>query len=299
MNDIFKVRTLGVCKKVQLDEKTAFSFYELKAGDEFRNRNISLNFILFVLEGVIEINANQYENRLIQAEEMILLVRTSAVYVKVKEKTTLYVMYFENFLSSCDQQLFNAYLPDTKKIIYDFSPVAIPQPIPQFLKQIRYVQEQKVNCVHYNGLKHREFFILLRNFCPREDLVRFISPLISRSLHFHNKVLEKYPLLGDGKVPELASLVGMGRKNFDKHFKKEFGTSPAHWILEEKAKRLFIFLKEPDVTIADAMNRFHFNSSTHFNRFCLKHFNKTPGKIIREASKKQKKEKVKTLLKNK
>ena len=134
--------------------------------------------------------------------------------------------------------------------------------------------------MHFNGIKHREFFILLRQFCPREDLVKFISPLIGRSLYFRNKVMEKYAQLKNGRVTEFASLVGMGRKNFDKQFRKEFGISPAKWMSQEKAKRLYIFLRKPDITIADAMDRFYFNSSAHFNRFCHTYFKDTSLQAI-------------------
>ena len=287
MIDIFKTNALGVCKKVQLDEKTAFTFHELKPGSEFRNRNLSDNFIFFVLDGAMKINSNQYEDCRIGTEQMILLVRSSAVHVKVLKPTSLFVMYFDTFLSSCDQLLFNAYLPDTERNRCDCMPIDIPQPVTQLLKQIQVMLAQKVNCMHFHSLKHREFFILMRHFCPREDLVLFLSPLIGRSLHFRNKVLEKYSQLKSGYVMEFASLVGMGRKTFEKHFQKEFGTSPAKWLLQEKAKRLHIFLREPDVTIADAMDRFNFNSSSHFNRFCLQHYNMTPGMIIKEAHQKK------------
>ena len=286
MSDIFKIRTLGVCKKVQLDEKTAFTSHEIKQGNEFRNRDLPLNFILFVLNGTIEISCNQFEKCRIQQDQMILLMRSSSVHVKTEKKTMLYVMYFDMLLSSCDQQLFNAYLPDTEKIRYTFRPIEIPQPIVQFLNQIHYIQEQKVDCIHFNNLKHKEFFILLRYFCPREDLVMFLSPLISRSFNFRNKVLEKFAQLKVGRVTELAGLAGMGRKNFDKQFRKEFGTSPAKWMLQEKSKRVYMFLQEPDVTITDVMDRFYFNSSAHFNRFCLRYFGMTPGAIIKGARKK-------------
>ena len=287
MNDIFKIRALGVCKKGQLDEKTAFTYHELEVGDEFKNENLPLNYIFFVLGGFLEFNCNQFENRRIQTDRMILLIRTSSVHIKVLKKTKLLVMYFDSLLSSCDQQLINAYLPDTEKISYDCMPTVMPQPIILFLKQMIFLQEQKVDCLHLNGIKHREFFILLRQFCPREDVVTFFSPLIGHSLYFRNKVLDKYAQLGNGRVTEFASLLGMGRKTFEKQFKNEFGIPPAKWMLQEKAKRLYFFLRRPDITIADAMDSFHFNSSAHFNRFCLAYFKNTPGMIIREARQQQ------------
>jgi len=294
MNDIFKIEELGVCKKIQMDDKTAFVYYELKSGEEYRNRKLPLHFILFVLDGALEVSSNQFENRRVQNDQMILLMRTSSVCVKAIQKSTIMMMYFDMFISSCDQQLLKAYLPDTEKIKYDFMPVDIPEPVMRFLNQTHYFQEKKVNCKHFNRLKHCEFFVLLRHFCPREDLVVFLAPLIGRTYNFRNKVLEKNTQVKGGGVAELANLVGMGRKNFEKQFQKEFGTSPAQWMLKEKAKRLYVFLHEPEVTIADAMDEFYFNSSSHFNRFCKHFFQMTPGTIIKEArqQKKRKKSKV-------
>lgn len=283
MADIFKIRKLGVCRKELVDARTAFTYYELKAGEVFRSRALPLNYILFVMRGVIDVHNDGFRHNRFQADEMVFLLRSSAVQVKAEKKTKLYVMYFDTFLSSCDQQLFKAYLPDVEKITYDFRPIRIPKQILLFLGQMHAIQLQKVDCMHFNSLKHREFFIFLRNFCPREDLVMFLAPLIGRSLNFRSKVLEKYAQLNGGSVTDLANRVGMGRKNFDKHFREEFGTSPAKWMQQEKAKRLFMFFSEPGATISDAMDMFHFNSPSHFNRFCHQYYQKSPGMMIKEA----------------
>jgi AraC-like DNA-binding protein len=296
MEKIFKIRGLGVCRSGQMDAGTAFTYYELKAGEEIRNGDLPLNFILFVLKGGIDISCNEFEHRLVLSGEMIFLLRSSAVHLKTVKKTKLYVMYFDTLLSSCDRQLFKAYLPDTEKAVYNFSPVPVPLPVQAFLEQLLYFQKQKVDCVHFNNLKHHEFFILLRRFCPRADIIAFLSPLISNSMNFRNKVLQKYSGLESGRVTELAGLVGMGRKNFDKRFREEFGTSPAKWIQQETAKRLRLYLAVPDVTISDAMDKFHFNSPSHFNRFCRRYFDKSPGAMIKDVrdlkAKKSKKAKI-------
>jgi AraC-like DNA-binding protein len=283
MVDIFKKRELGVCKREIVDTNTAFTYYDLRPHEEIRNHNLPFNYVLFVLRGVVEVSCNEFQQCTFGSDQMIFLLRSSSVHVRVCRKTKLYVMYFDRFLSSCDQQLFRAYLPDAEKIHYTFRPIAIPLEITVFLKQLHVYQKEKVDCMHYNSLKHCEFFILLRHFCPREDLVEFLLPLISHSLDFRFRVLEKYMQLDGGGVAELAGLTGMGRKNFDKRFRKEFGTSPAKWMQEEKAKRLRMFLAMPNVTISDAMDRFYFNSPSHFNRFCRQYFNQSPGAMIREA----------------
>ena len=295
MIDIFKIRELGVYREEQVDTKTAFTCYEVKKGDEIRNHSLPLNFIVFVLDGSLEISCNEFKNRLFQSGEMVLMLRSSSVHVKVLKKSKMYLFYFDSFLSSSDRQLFKAYLPDVEKIAYDFKPVLIPEQIEAFIKQTLYYQNLKIDNMHFNSLKHSEFFLLLRHFCSREELIMFLSPLIVRSLSFRAKVLEKYPQLKKGRVTELADLVGMGRKNFDKCFREEFGISPAKWMQLEKSKHLRMFLTEPGITISEAMDKFHFNSPSHFNRFCRKFFNTSPGMIIKEVvddSKKRKKKKL-------
>ena len=280
MSDIFIIRDLGVCRKAQFDDKTAFTYFEVKAGVDIWNRNLPLNYIIFIFGGVIEISCNEFENRYFQQGEMVFMLRSSSVHVKVVKNAKLYVMYFETFLSPCDNQLFKAYVPDVEKIVYDFRPIRIPKEVFVFLKQTRSLQAQKVDCKHFNSLKHNEFFLLFRHFCPREDLIMFLSPLIGKSMSFRSRVLEKYSQLKSARVTELADSVGLGRKNFYKYFINEFGISPAKWMMQERAKRLLIFLSEPDVTISDAMDKFHFNSPGHFNRFCHQYFKTSPGAII-------------------
>jgi AraC-like DNA-binding protein len=281
--NIFRIRELDLCRMDQMDVRTAFTHYELKTGEEIRNDDLPTHYILFVLKGVLDISCNEFANCLFQSDEMVFLLRSSTVRVKAVKRTRLHVMYFDTFLSSCDQQMFKAYLPDVGKSVYDFKPVLIPVPVRVFLDQLLYFQKLKVDCLRFNHLKHREFFILLRQFCPREDIITFLFPLICHSMSFRNKILEKYPKLESGRVAEFANLVGMGRKNFDKRFREEFGISPARWIQQETAKRLRLFLMEPGVMISDAMDKFHFNSPSHFNRFCRRYFNESPGEIIKKA----------------
>jgi len=292
MDDIFKIRELGVCKKPQTDERTAFTYYELVAGDEIRKQDLSLHYLFFVLSGQLEISCNEFMDRRIQSGQMIFLLRSSTVHVRTSKKCALLVLYFDMLQTSCEQHLLSSFLPEVEKTQYDFTPVQIPQSIQLFLKQTHYMQEQKVDCMHFNSLKRREFFLLLRHFCSRNEIIQLLFPLISSSLLFRNRVLDKYPQLGDGNVTKFAGLLGMGRKSFDKRFREEFGESPAQWMIREKVKRLRIYLAKPGVTVTDAMDEFFFDSSGHFNRFCHQHFNMTPGKMIKEANKSQKKKKA-------
>jgi AraC-like DNA-binding protein len=287
MENIFKIRELDACRKDSAAEvNAAFVYYEIRAGEEIGNRGLPLHFLFFVLDGAMEVSCNQFENRRFQANEMVFLLRSSSVKVRTLKNVKLYVMYFDKLLSLCDRQLFEADLPYAKKFAYDFRPVAIPAPVRRFLEQILYFQHRKVDCRHFNALKQDECFLLLRYFCSREEIIALFSPLIGGgggSMDFRNKVLESYTKVEGGGVTKLAGLVGMGRKTFDKRFREEFNTSPAKWMQQETAKRLRLYLSESGVTISDAMDKFHFNSPGHFNRFCHHYFQSPPGAIVREA----------------
>lgn len=283
MNKIFDIRTLPLCLPLETDIHTAFFSYELSEGEEYGTDNLPLNFILFVLDGEISVCCNEFSGHRFRSGEMTLMQRSSAVRMRILRDTRLVMFYFDTFISVCEHHLFRALQPEIAKATYRFSPVPMPEPIKAFLEQLLYFQSLNLVCAHFNALKHRELFILLRHFCSRDELVALMAPLTYESQSFRTKVLDKYPQLTTGRVSELASLVGMGRKNFDKRFNEEFGTSPARWIQQEIAKKVKIFLSTSDVTIADAIEKFHFSSPAHFNRFCRRYFGKTPGELMREA----------------
>ena len=283
MENIFKIRELADSRASMPDHKTAFTFFELEAGGELRNQKLPLNYVLFVFAGEIMLNCNEFKNRFFRANGMVFIQKSSSVKVNVTQKTKLYVFYFDMFVSPTDQYYFKAFLPDAEKTAYHFRPIAIPPQIRDFLDHLRSLQAEKIDCKSMNALKHCEFFVLLRYLCPREDMVEFLHPLICKSLDFRNKVLEKYMKMEGNRVTELATLVNMGRKNFDKRFRIEFGTSPAKWMQQEMAHRLRLFLETPGITISDAMDKFHFNSPSHFNRFCHQYLKSSPGTIIKES----------------
>ena len=283
MDNVFKIRELAENRASMPDHKTAFTFFEIEAGEELSNARLPVNYIFFVLSGEVTLCCNGFINHSFRKNEMVFLQKSSAVKVTVPKNTKLCVFCFDMFVSPSDQYFFSAFLPDAEKTAYQFRPIAIPPLIRSFLYQLRLQQAEKIDCKSMNTLKHCEFFVLLRYLCPREDLVELMHRLICKSLDFRNKVIDKYMKMEGNRVTELAKLVNMGRKNFDKRFRAEFGTSPAKWMQQEMAKRLHLFLQTPGITISDAMYKFHFNSPSHFNRFCHHFLEASPGTIIKEA----------------
>jgi AraC-like DNA-binding protein len=267
---------------VEADFSTAFTYYELESDFEIRNVSLSLNYIIFVIRGKLTIDCNEFKECKLISNEMLLLLRSSAINIKCLQNTKLFVFYFDSVISPHEQNLLKSYLPDVEKNEFLFSSVQIREPLVYFLEQLKYYQDFNIDTRYFHKLKHEEFFLIVLMLYSKSDILTLFHPLISNSFNFRNKVLENFNKLEYGRVTELADLVGIGRKKFDKDFKNEFGVSPSRWIQQETAKRLKVFLSQPDITISDAMYKFRFNSPSHFNRFCKRYFSKSPGEIIKE-----------------
>ncbi len=283
MKDIFEIKKLESVDKEQIDSRTAFTYYELESEAEIKNMDLPLHYLIFVLQGSIKVICNNFRDRIFKRGQMFLLMRSSFARVQTIAKSNVYVMYFDKIMAPVSFEKFKSYHPDIKNKECDFHPVTIPAPIRQFFKQLLILQKGNMNSMEFNDIKHRELFLLLRRFCERDEIIALFSPFITRAIDFRSKVLEHYPKLENGRVPELAASIGMGRKAFDKRFREEFGTSPAKWMQQETAKRIRLFLMDPEVTIPDAMEQFHFNSPSHFTRFCRQYLNATPKDIMKKA----------------
>lgn len=262
--------------------RTGFSYYELEQGYTRQTLCLPLNFIIFVLDGEVSISCNEFENRRFRRGEMAFMLRASAVKLIAETVARLITFHFDAVLAAYERHALRAFMPDAEKCASDFAPVAVPQSITALLTNFRFLPDTDSDWTHYNELKHSELFLLLRRDLPRDEFVAFLAPLIRHFSEFRLKVLDKYPQLeaSGGGVGELADLVGMGRKNFDLRFREEFGVSPAQWLIAQKAIHLKAYLSEPGAKIADAMDRFHFNSPSHFNRFCRTRLNATPRTLI-------------------
>jgi AraC-like DNA-binding protein len=131
-------------------------------------------------------------------------------------------------------------------------------------------------------IKFRELFLLLRYIYNKEEMSHFFHPLLGKSLDFKNRVIQHFTEISN--IDELAGRLGMGRANFDKKFKTEFGTSPLQWLLKEKAKHVYFSLSEPENTLSDIMQKYNFNSPTHFNRFCKQQFGYSPSDLRKKIA---------------
>jgi AraC-like DNA-binding protein len=112
-------------------------------------------------------------------------------------------------------------------------------------------------------------------------VVTLLHPVIGMS-GFKNFVIRNYHKVKN--VAELVHISGMGRTAFDYTFRNEFGVSARQWMLMQIAKQVEYKALKPDITVKDLIREFKFDSASHFNRFCRKQFDCTPGELIKKSS---------------
>lgn len=124
----------------------------------YSGKEISWNYLLFVLEGECIINCNQFRERLFQANCMVLLPKTAMVEIKVIAGTRLLSLSFDVPLNVCDKFILQSLTGLCRKLDYNFQSLAIRYPLPPYLEIVTYCLTNKMDCGHFHTLLQQELF---------------------------------------------------------------------------------------------------------------------------------------------
>jgi AraC-like DNA-binding protein len=280
MENLFYLEQHSSCQRYRSDFQTGFKCSVIQAGETMRETNMFYNHLLFVKEGLITIDCNEFIDRKVKKNECILIPKAAKASCKALQTSNLLVMTFDVLQSICDKAMLHSYLPLYTQVNYTFSPTPIRYPLTIFVDLLMIYLKGEINCEHLHEIKEKEFFLVLRRCYSKEEIINLLYPIIGIS-DFKSFVLQNYMKVVS--ITELAELSGMGRTAFDAKFKDEFGLSARQWILREMAKRIRYKAMDPEVTIRNLMSEFKFNSATHFYRFCKQQFNCTPSELLKNS----------------
>jgi AraC-like DNA-binding protein len=238
----------------------------------------SFNHLLFLRNGLLTIDCNEYTDRIIKKDECILIPKAAQMSCKALQDAELLVMTFDVMQNVCDKVMLHSYRPFYAQITYNFTPTSIRHPLISFIDLLVTYLNGGIGCEHLHEIKEKEFFLVLRRCYSKEEIMNLLYPIIGIS-DFKSFVLENYRAVNN--VSELVDLSGMGRTAFDCKFREVFGISARQWMLKQIATHIRYKAMDPEITIKDIMNEFKFNSATHFNRFCKQQFDCTPGELLR------------------
>jgi AraC-like DNA-binding protein len=267
-------------KKAEFDP--VFRFGKIGIGDFILNTGMLYNHLLFLKEGVIRMDCNEFYDRELRREQCVLIPKGANVSLTVLQPGTLLVFIFDILKNPFESHVLQSYQTVQSKMSYTFMPIPVREPLVSYLELILYYKDKGIEHKQLYEIKEKELFLLLHSCYTQEEVVTLLHPVIGMS-NFKNFIIKNYPKVRN--VAELVRISGMGRTAFDYTFRNVFGTSARQWMLTQIAKQVEYKALEPEVTIKDLIKEFKFDSASHFNRFCRKQFDCTPGELIKKSSK--------------
>lgn len=276
----FSEQNSNICNNTEF--KGTFNYGKINEGDSVLHTGIIYNHLLFLMDGCVKINCNEFEDKKLNSGECILIAKGSNISCEVLQSGNLIVFIFDILQNPFENYVLQSYKALHTKIPYTFTPIPIREPLISYLDLVVYYKEKGIEHELLHDIKEKELFLLLYSCYTQEEIVMLLHPIIGTS-NFKSFIFKNY--LKVKNVTELVDLSGMGRTAFDYTFRNVFGISARQWMLQQMAKQIKYKAMEPEITIKDLIKEFKFNSASHFNHFCRKQFDCTPGELIKNSGK--------------
>lgn len=278
-NKLLYVNEHLTCKNYVSDHRCFFKFYDWNSCIKFQEFSEKINYLVFVVEGECIVNNGQYLNRVVAKRELIFLPSHVIRSIIVEKECQVLICSFDSPFDVCAKSTIQEIksLP-LGEFEYDFSPTKIKDELWSFVNLLIILLKQKINCKHVHEIKQVEMFLLFKFFYTKEEIKWVFYEFGNKEQSFQNFVLQNYKKVKN--VDELVKLYGGSRTSFEAQFKKVFNESPGQWILKQLADRIKYKAAEPNITVKELADAFNFNSTTHFFRFCQRHFGCTPTDLI-------------------
>ncbi|MGL5771921.1 MAG: helix-turn-helix domain-containing protein [Bacteroidales bacterium] len=263
------------------NSETSFRFYKMKKDCIKRFEAISTHIVCFVLTGEMIVINDLNKQISVNTGKMFYMLKYSHFDSIAKDNVHFLVFSFERLINPVDKLFFQSLNLLDRGYEYEMAPLEIKKPLHSFIRFMLETLNEEIWDHYYFRIKHKEFFILLRSFYGSAEVQSLFYPLITQNIDFKSLIMDTYQK--DSDLNALIKASCLSRSIFMKVFKKEFGITAYQWIMKQRCKRIIYYASLPGATIKDVMYKVDFDSPSHFNRFCRKHFNCTPKELLRKC----------------
>ncbi|MDR1557491.1 MAG: AraC family transcriptional regulator [Tannerellaceae bacterium] len=267
------------CKNYVSDFHIGFSYYEVKEGESLRSTEKYFNYFIFLLEGEVMISCNEFRNHLCRGGEMIFIAQDSESVAETLTEVKYVLLSFDNQFTLCDQLALESLQNNDKKPSI-FNKIDIRPPLRLVLDSVLFYLEHKIQCRHLHAIKQKELFLIFRAFYTKEEMARFLSPMLNRNMDFKAFVLQHYQEVKT--VEELANMCKISVRSFNRKFNEYFGDSPYSWMLKQKSRHIKTRLADGKTTFGSIIKEYGFSSPAHFTTYCKKQFGESPSKLRKQ-----------------
>lgn len=254
-------------------------------GQHFPADKCTQNCILFLMQGDLLINSEEYPGTVLHGGNIILQSIGSKIELLALTEVEYLEFWFNEPPQVC-QERYQEIMADPEPPL-TYSPMQMNQHIYNFTKSMReYLTDGQLPCGPFIDLKCQELMYLLTCYYPLPQLKSFFYPISSYTESFHYFVMQNYDKVKN--VEEFAHLGGYTTTTFRRLFKNMYGVPVYEWILDKKREGILDDLQNTKQRITEISARYGFDSLSHFAHFCKASFGDSPRALRSRAAKGEK-----------
>ena len=241
--------------------------------------------ILFVISGSLRLEHGADTVRFVTSKQALCLARNEQFVATAQDaETRIVVLSLVNRVEFCEQDFFDRNDSSDSSIPSEAVPLlsihpAIEQQLTSF-----FALPQLSDCSRYHRMKAAEVFMMIKVLYTYTDLAYFFQVMIQPRDNFRVFVCNNYDKAQG--VAELAALAGMSLSVFKRRFAEHFNDSVYHWMMRQKAMKIYSDIRDGEDSTRVLMNKYGFRHYTQFSRFCKNYLEATPAQLINSVRKK-------------
>jgi AraC-like DNA-binding protein len=247
---------------------------------EVKREGIIYTQLIFITEGSITVYKKNSKEVFVDANQFFLVSAMENIHYWVNEDDTkILVLFLYSKLNFCShfplEYLNREKLASLSKETYTL--LTLNERLASYLKGFLRIWEDGLRCSYLIDIKTKEILFYLRAYYPKEDLMRFFSPILNNDSHFSEIIFANIDNIRT--VLDVANLTGYSVSGVKKKFKKVFNVSVIQWINKTKSKKIYQEICCGTRTFKEIADDYNFTSPSHFDKFCKRMFGSSPGTI--------------------
>ncbi len=235
--------------------------------------------IVFVLSGSLKFEHAADPVRLVTSKQCACLARGEQFVATAQDEDThIIVLSLIHRIEFCEQDIFDKAMPFDTVIPTESIPAFTTHPAIEQLLSTFFTVPELCECARFHKLKASELFMMIKVLYTSTEHAYFFQSMIQPRDNFRVFVCNNYDKAQG--VAELASLAGMSLSVFKRRFAEHFNDSVYHWMMRQKALKIFSDIRDGENSTKVLMNKYGFHHYTQFSRFCKNYLQATPAQLI-------------------
>jgi AraC-like DNA-binding protein len=238
--------------------------------------------LFFVLKGACFFSYERHLNAALLENHVIIVPPKSKCIIRSNKNVKILVIHLTVTLNFCEdfpfESLLNEQTEENQMIAKSkINILKIDNVIIEFLAHLCQCMNEGINKREFLQMKQKELLYYFGLLYTREELYYFFNPILNKDIAFARLIYKNFDKAQS--LEDFSKIMNYSISGFKKRFMRVFGMPAYQWLCNEKAKRIFHAITCSRETFTQLSYEFGFSSPAHFNNFCKKKFNATPGEI--------------------